>query len=469
MNADGSGQVNLTKNFAVDNRGAWSADGQKIAFHSTRNGNFEIYSMDANGVTRLTFSAAIDFDPTWSPDGTKIAFDSSRDDASREIYVMNADGSNVTRLTLQPGVVDHMAAWSPDGTKIAFRSTRDGNGEIYVMNADGTSQVNLSNNPADDAFPNWSPDGTKIAFNSNRDGNGEVYVMNADGTSQVNLSNFPGVSDGGPAWSPDGTKIAFVTNRDANFEIYLMNTDGSNQVNVSNNPAFDTLPDWGTPGLTCVDLSAPQLGVSLTPNVLAPPDRTMRTIGATLSVSDDCDPNPNVILLSIVPSGPDIPNPEAGPLSGPDIQEANLGTDDREFQLRAELNGDGTDRVYTVTYQVQDDSGKTTTRSRQAVVAQADTPTTIQIAIPTNVTISVGSHQVTFIGLQTSISPVACAPGTPNPQTVEVVEPGGGSAAQITGVLAFHDHEISVGSRYNITSGPSPCNAELKLYTATLD
>lgn len=101
--------------------------------------------------------------------------------------------------------------------------------------------------------------------------------------------------------------------------------------------------------------------------------------------------------------------------------------------------------------------------------ARADDPATIQIAIPTNVTINVGSHTVVFIGRPTSTSPVNCAPGTPNPQTVVAVEPGGGSAAQITGVLAFHDHEISLGSRYQITAGPNPCNSDFKLYTATLN
>ncbi len=101
--------------------------------------------------------------------------------------------------------------------------------------------------------------------------------------------------------------------------------------------------------------------------------------------------------------------------------------------------------------------------------ARADTPTTIQLAIPTNVTITVGSHTVVFIGRPTSTSPVNCAPGTPNPQTVVAVEPGGGSAAQITGVLAFHDHEISLGSRYQITAGPTGCNTDFKLYTGTLD
>jgi len=90
--------------------------------------------------------------------------------------------------------------------KIAFTSIRDGNEEIYVMNADGTDQTRLTNNPAGDWNPDWSPDGTRIAFNSNREsGQDEIYVMNPDGSGVTDLTNNP-ASDGSPTWSPDGTK-----------------------------------------------------------------------------------------------------------------------------------------------------------------------------------------------------------------------------------------------------------------------
>ena len=74
--------------------------------------------------------------------------------------------------------------------KIAFISNRDGNDEIYVMNADGSNQTRLTNNPAM-IRPSFSPDGSKIAFVSNRDGNYEIYVMNADGSNQTRLTNNP--------------------------------------------------------------------------------------------------------------------------------------------------------------------------------------------------------------------------------------------------------------------------------------
>lgn len=101
--------------------------------------------------------------------------------------------------------------------------------------------------------------------------------------------------------------------------------------------------------------------------------------------------------------------------------------------------------------------------------ALADTPATLTIAIPMNVDVVVGSSQVHVIGRPTSISPVNCAPGTPYPQSAVVLDPGGSHASQVTGVLFFNDHEIANGTRYQITGGPDPCNADFRLYTGTLN
>ena len=86
---------------------------------------------------------------------TRIAFASKRD-GNFEIYIMNADGSKQTNLTNNPAY-DNCPSWSPDGKKIVLESRRDGNAEIYVMNADGRKQTNLTNNPAYDGYPFWSP------------------------------------------------------------------------------------------------------------------------------------------------------------------------------------------------------------------------------------------------------------------------------------------------------------------------
>jgi dipeptidyl aminopeptidase/acylaminoacyl peptidase len=245
MDADGSNQTRLTTSGAFHS--AWSADGTRIAFDSTRDGNWEIYVMDADGSnqTRLTTDSRFDQAPAWSPDGTKIAFTAGRSDEELgRIYVMNADGSNQTELSTGP-VADSGPAWSPDGSKIAFESLQPvtGQSDIYVMNADGSNVLPLTSDPAYDGAANWSPDGSQIAFMSFRSGNGEIYVMNADGSNVLPLTTDP-AADYLPAWSPDGTEIVFQSFRSGNSDIYIMNADGTNQTRVTTDPVDEWDPDW---------------------------------------------------------------------------------------------------------------------------------------------------------------------------------------------------------------------------------
>ncbi len=225
---------------------------ERILFVSDRyDGRAEVFVMNADGseLLRLTQGegSEIAYAPKWSPDGTQIAFVSADD-----MYLMNADGSE-PRLLLASA---YSPAWSPDGAQIAYVSNLDsdnGTYELYVMNvsdgpnADGTGQTRLTDNLAHDMSPAWSPDGTQIAFVSNRDGDAEIYVMNADGSGQVNITNHS-ETDESPAWSPDGTQIVFTSGRDDNAEVYVMNADGSEQTRLTDNAAFDRSPVWSPDG-----------------------------------------------------------------------------------------------------------------------------------------------------------------------------------------------------------------------------
>ena len=246
MNADGSGVKRLSYHPADDLSPSWSPDGSRIAFASDRDGNGAIYTMNADGsdVTRLTNNSFSDWTPSWSPDGSRIAFVSHRN-GNWEIYAMNADGYGAARLTVN-FANDTFPSWSPNGRRIAFASDRDGNSEIYVMNVDGSGVARLASNPASELSPSWSPDGRRIAFTSNRDGNSEIYAMNADGSDVAPLSNNP-ANEWGASWSPDGRRVAFVSDRDGNDEIYAMNADGSGAVRLANNLSDVRDLSWGPP------------------------------------------------------------------------------------------------------------------------------------------------------------------------------------------------------------------------------
>ena len=122
-------------------------------------------------------SEAIDDWAAISPDGRQLAFGSSRD-GDFEIYVMDATGGEPRRLTHSPGI-DMRPAWSADGRHLAFTSLRDGNYEIYVMAADGTQLRRATNDPERDDFAQWHPDGKRLLVISEREGASDLYLIDA--------------------------------------------------------------------------------------------------------------------------------------------------------------------------------------------------------------------------------------------------------------------------------------------------
>lgn len=156
MNADGSNQRRLTTDPAEDLDPAWSPNGKKIAFSSTRGGTYELYTMNPDGSGQtLLVSGTREFNPSWSPNGKKIVYHALASDGYADIFVVDADGSKVTQLTYTEQN-DYNPAWAPDGHEIVFHSTREHPpvSQIYVMNADGSDQTRLTSEGGN-IVPHW--------------------------------------------------------------------------------------------------------------------------------------------------------------------------------------------------------------------------------------------------------------------------------------------------------------------------
>ncbi len=214
-----------------------SPDGFSVVFAAG-----ELYKMNADGsnpTELLPLSNGLHREPRWSPDGTQLVFNAiGYGSVNNEIFVANADGSNVTRLT-NNDYTDRYPSWSPDGTQIAFSYEDEGYTGIAVIDADGTNLIQLTHTTMRDIEPAWSPDGQSVVFSSNRDGLYNLYTIQPDGSNLTQIISNSG-NNRYPKWSPDGNLISFSSDRDnGKFQVYVIDADGSNPRRVTNEPFSD--------------------------------------------------------------------------------------------------------------------------------------------------------------------------------------------------------------------------------------
>jgi uncharacterized repeat protein (TIGR01451 family) len=268
MYANGTGQADLTPNSACDVTPAWSwapVDGiYKVAFASDRNGstpgvcdgldNYEIYvvNIDGTGLTRITSNAAVDSQPTWDPEGNFIAFSSNRGTGAFKVWKVDwRTKVMLPALTSACTSVGSTAGCTPDWSalsvnKIAFSSNQGGGGpdyEIYTTNATvGGAATQLTGNTVDDVAPNWSGS-TAIAFQRFDGSDFEIARMSQTGTGFSFVTSDPGL-DELAAWGPTGGSVVFDSNRTGNTEIWSRALATGVETDLSNNAASDTDPDW---------------------------------------------------------------------------------------------------------------------------------------------------------------------------------------------------------------------------------
>jgi len=257
-NADGSGVVRVTRRDGPEFDPAWSPDGRWIVYRDSRRGinqDDEIFVVraDGTGARNLTKDPGNDWGPDWSPDGRTIVFNSDRDGMPMGGFLMRPDGSHQRRIATDAWV--EYPAWSPDGTRIAFMGgTSSSEYDIWVVNADGSNLTQLTDSPGPDGWPAWSPDGTQIAFSSVRDDcsysdapdcrstgdigpHHDVWIVNADGTGLTRVTHEFGQF---MTWSPDGEYLLV-----SGYDLYVIRPDGTGRASLDIEGLRGGLfPDW---------------------------------------------------------------------------------------------------------------------------------------------------------------------------------------------------------------------------------
>ena len=276
MDDDSTNVVNLTNNASTDYGLNWSPDGKHILFYSNRSGNEDVWRINSDGTNpiNLTNATSNERSATYSPDGKTIAFISDRDEKTSDLYLMNADGSDVKRITTNK-LYCESPVWTKDGKNILFtlevkdvikeakkdnkdrkskntkknkKTTKEKkedtsfNGELFMVNVNGNNQRRLTYRSGFDSGASISPNGKKIAFYGKSEaGFTDIYIMTMNGTEIQNLTNDQ-AEDYSPSWSPDGNWISFTSGNSTNYDIWKINVDTKERIRLTSNPKRDETP-----------------------------------------------------------------------------------------------------------------------------------------------------------------------------------------------------------------------------------
>ncbi|HWB12820.1 MAG TPA: hypothetical protein VG826_26580 [Pirellulales bacterium] len=225
-----------------------SADSPQLTVATRRFDGSDLISIDVTTkeVTRLTKDIGQINEPCWHPDGARLALVVTTNGAGA---IKLFDVKTASIMAIGTGPNDRGPCWSPDGKKILFTADAAGGADLFVADADGTNIKNLTNNPGWDSDGAWSPDGQKIAFTSNRTGEFRLYVMKHDGTEVTDLLKQDLVYSVYPCWSPDGEQIAFGgRGSDATIQLCVVNSDGQGLQQLSDAGQLNSHASWSPDG-----------------------------------------------------------------------------------------------------------------------------------------------------------------------------------------------------------------------------
>jgi TolB protein len=251
MDYDGANQTRLTFNKVNDISPAWSPDGKMIASTSYQNLIAGLYIQLIYEARKIPVSLkGGNFSPAWSPDGKKLAFNSTRDqDGNSEIYVADIDEDSlkrgsfrIKRLTFNPGS-DVAPSWSPTGRQLVFVSDRGGTPQIYTMDAEGSNvqRVSFGGSTHCDS-PAWSPAGDRIVYIARVENIFDLYILNLR-TQQISKLTESNARNESPSWSSDGRHIVFTSNMKGGLQLFSIDYDGANLRQLTTK-GQNSWPDW---------------------------------------------------------------------------------------------------------------------------------------------------------------------------------------------------------------------------------
>lgn len=258
MNWDGSGFEQVTSHKSVAISPAWSPDGKTLAYSAFtkfvgKSGTrAALYLLDLKTNKRVltSYRPGMNSGAVFSKDGRHIYLSMTMGSGSADIYKIDLKGEIVNRLTKGPaGAINVEPSLNPEGTRIVFSSERGGRPMLYTMNADGSDVKRLTFKGKFNSSPSWSPDGTRIAFAAMDENNFDIFIMNSDGSglkriTSAKKANGKRANNEDPSFSPDGRYLVYTSDRTGKNQIYISSLDGSEERRVTQDSKNYYRPKW---------------------------------------------------------------------------------------------------------------------------------------------------------------------------------------------------------------------------------